>query len=147
MMTLDELLALLPDNTSGEISPADLRAVVTDLYDAAHVGKSQYAYDWSTDLTPGNGKLSTDQGWTDTATVLHLAELSGDDMAFGFVLIDRGQAEGVLLSAPGRSLNAAVTGPSVDQGTYRDVPIQVREVAGAEPGNGDLVTVTVVASV
>jgi hypothetical protein len=31
-MTLDELLALLPDNTTGEISAADLRAVVTSLY-------------------------------------------------------------------------------------------------------------------
>jgi hypothetical protein len=31
-MTLDEMLALLPDNTTGQISPADLRAIVTDLY-------------------------------------------------------------------------------------------------------------------
>jgi hypothetical protein len=35
-MTLDDLLALLPDNTSGEISPADLRTVVTELYNDAN---------------------------------------------------------------------------------------------------------------
>jgi hypothetical protein len=31
-MTLDDLLALLPDNTSGEISAADLRTIVTELW-------------------------------------------------------------------------------------------------------------------
>ena len=31
-MTLEELLALLPDNTTGQITAADLRAVVTELY-------------------------------------------------------------------------------------------------------------------
>lgn len=34
-MTLAELLALLPDNTSGEISPADLRVVVASLFTAS----------------------------------------------------------------------------------------------------------------
>jgi hypothetical protein len=33
---LDELLALLPDNTTGQISAADMRTIVTDLYQAAH---------------------------------------------------------------------------------------------------------------
>lgn len=31
-MTLDELLALLPDNESGDITAADLRTIVTELY-------------------------------------------------------------------------------------------------------------------
>ena len=31
-MTLEELLALLPDNTTGEIDAADLRTVVTELF-------------------------------------------------------------------------------------------------------------------
>ena len=35
-MTLDDLLALLPDNSTGEISAADMRTIVTDLYNAAH---------------------------------------------------------------------------------------------------------------
>ena len=34
-MTLDEMLALLPDNTTGEIDAADLRAIVTDLFEKA----------------------------------------------------------------------------------------------------------------
>jgi hypothetical protein len=35
-MTLSDLLALLPDNTSGEISPADMRTIVTELYNDAN---------------------------------------------------------------------------------------------------------------
>jgi hypothetical protein len=35
-MTLDELLALLPDNNTGAITPADMRTIVTELYNAAH---------------------------------------------------------------------------------------------------------------
>lgn len=31
-MTLDELLALLPDNTNGDITAADLRTIVSELY-------------------------------------------------------------------------------------------------------------------
>jgi hypothetical protein len=35
-MNLNELLALLPDNTTGEISPADMRTIVTELYNDAN---------------------------------------------------------------------------------------------------------------
>jgi hypothetical protein len=34
-MTLDELLALLPDNNTGAIDAADLRTIVTDLFTKA----------------------------------------------------------------------------------------------------------------
>jgi hypothetical protein len=34
--TLNDLLALLPDNATGEITPADMRQIVTDLWDASH---------------------------------------------------------------------------------------------------------------
>jgi len=36
MTELDDLLALLPDNVTGDISPADLRTVVTELYNDAN---------------------------------------------------------------------------------------------------------------
>ena len=35
-MTLDDLLALLPDNTTGAISAADMRTIVTELYNDAN---------------------------------------------------------------------------------------------------------------
>jgi hypothetical protein len=36
MATLNDLLALLPDNTTGQISPADMRTIVTELYNDAN---------------------------------------------------------------------------------------------------------------
>src|SRR6516162_4287994 len=36
MASLDDLLALLPDNTTGDISPADMRTIVTELYNDAN---------------------------------------------------------------------------------------------------------------
>ena len=41
-MTLDELLALLPDNTTGAIDAVDLRTIVTELFNAN--GDSQSSY-------------------------------------------------------------------------------------------------------
>jgi hypothetical protein len=35
-MNLSDLLALLPDNSAGEISPADMRTIVTELYNDAN---------------------------------------------------------------------------------------------------------------
>jgi hypothetical protein len=35
-LTLDELLALLPDNTTGQITAADMRTIVTELYTDAN---------------------------------------------------------------------------------------------------------------
>jgi hypothetical protein len=35
-VNLDQLLALLPDNTTGAITPADLRTIVTELYNDAN---------------------------------------------------------------------------------------------------------------
>lgn len=52
--SLDQLLSLLPDNSTGEISAADLRAVVTGLWGRVIVGEVQ-----------SNGTLiGAPAGWT-----------------------------------------------------------------------------------
>lgn len=51
--SLDDLLALLPDNTTGEISAADLRAVVTGLWGRVIVGGIE-----------SDGTLVAPNGWT-----------------------------------------------------------------------------------
>jgi hypothetical protein len=52
-MTLDELLALLPDNTTGEISPADIRAVVTNLFiEPTHAADASSAGPYNLFATP-----------------------------------------------------------------------------------------------
>jgi len=144
-MTLDEMLALLPDNTTGEISPADLRAIVSDLYDAAHTTGDSYAYKWSTSGgAPNTGYVTMDQPWQTFATTLRISETTSDGLALGFGVLDGAVAARIWLStAAGAKLTATVTGPSVDQGPYRDVPISVQSIVGNQPANNSAVTVSI----
>ena len=60
MATLDELLALLPDNTTGEISAEDMREVVTGLWD-----ETELAVKTVNDLPPDEtGNVETPEGIT-----------------------------------------------------------------------------------
>jgi|SRR5262245_10127514 len=143
-MTLDELLALLPDNTTGEISAADLRTVVSDLYDAAHSVTQVYAYRWTTSAVPTAGHVTMDQPWMNFASKVIVSETTDDGVVLGFGLIDSAAAARVWFThnATGAKLTADITGPSVDLGNYREVPISVREIVGNPPGNNDPVTLS-----
>ena len=53
LLNKDELLALLPDNTSGAISPADVREIVQNVFNAyGGIGASGTAPSQSFDTTP-----------------------------------------------------------------------------------------------
>lgn len=142
-MTLDELLALLPDNTIGEISAADLRTIVTDLFTAAHAVGDRVAYGWSaSDSSPPNGKLFLSGGWTMTPGTAAISETTGDGVPMAFTAIDRGDDVRMLFTGPAnQTLRLDLNGPSVDQGTYREVPYVVTAVAGVEPSNTDTLAV------
>jgi hypothetical protein len=56
-VTLDDLLALLPDNTTGQISPADMRTIVTELYNDANPTVANV-------VNPGPANLVVNAGWT-----------------------------------------------------------------------------------
>jgi hypothetical protein len=56
-VTLDDLLALLPDNTSGMISPADMRTIVTELYTDANPPYANV-------VNQGPATLAVAAGWT-----------------------------------------------------------------------------------
>jgi hypothetical protein len=145
-VTLDELLALLPDNTTGEISPADLRTIVTDLYNYAHARAAAHPYKWTTGTSgdPGTGKVGTDTGWTSGATVLRISEITDDGTTLGFGFIDESQASAIVLSdSTGRELRCTPTGPSVDQGTYRTIPVSVSGLSGTAPSNNAALTVSI----
>jgi len=138
-VTRDELLALFPDNTSGDISAADLRSAVGELYDAAHTATQAYAYRWSTASPPGAGRVT--MTWALGVQTLHLSETSDDGLAFPFGL--SGSAAVIVLStAAGQKLILSVTGAASDFGTYRDVPANVTQVTGTVPANNDAVTVS-----
>jgi hypothetical protein len=140
-MNLSEMLALLPDNTTGEISPADLRAIVNDLYTSANTVTESWAYDWTTDTTPQAGKICANNGWSMTTTMLHVSETTGEGMLMSFAAVDRQTSPVHLeLASPGHKMHVLVIGPSVDQGHYRDVPVQTMTVVGTSPVNNDLMT-------
>jgi hypothetical protein len=145
-MTLSDMLALLPDNTTGEISPADMRAIVTDLYNAANSEGTAYAYRWTTGATPASGQLTMDQPWLITATKALISETTDDGLTLGFTVVDNAAAARLwITNAAGAKLVADVTGASVDMGTYRELPITVTSIAGAAPINNAAVTGTLFA--
>lgn len=145
-MTLDEMLALLPDNSTGAIDAADLRAIVTGLFDAANTYAQTFSYGWSTTGgAPSNGKVMTEPlAWDDTVTHLLLNETTADGYALVFNLFDASSGGQIWLSAAnGGLLRTTITGPSVDNGSYRDIPVTVDSFTGPAPANNEKVAVTV----
>ena len=137
MASLDDLLALAPDNTTGDISAADLRAIITGLFE--HV-TAMPGGTWQFSATPGPPaakQVTTDVVPVDQATAVMITT---EDM-------DRRDWTGVLASlAAGSSFYAQgwddasayavfnVTGVPTDNGTYFSIPVTwVR-------GGGDPVT-------
>jgi hypothetical protein len=144
-MTLQELLDLLPDNDTGDIGADDLRTIVTELWNQSRQYGNLYAFKWDTTVPPGSGQVTMDQPWQLSATQLLVSETTSDNLALTFVLIDNALSGKVWLStAGGARVEADVLGATVDQGTYREVPIQVTSVTGAQPNNNTAVTLTVV---
>src|SRR5262245_34717783 len=143
-MTLDEMLALLPDNTAGEISAADLRSIVSDLYDMANTVGDSFAYLWSTSGgAPGSGHCTMDQPWQAFATKMLVSETANDGIVTGWTVVDTAvSAKFWVTTAAGSKLTGEITGPSLDMGTYREVPIHVASITGAQPGNNAAVTLT-----
>lgn len=142
-MTLDELLALLPDNTTGDIDAEDLRTVVTGLWDRASRAAQVFSYLWVTTPGPGAGKITGP--WTLGPGVLQVSETTDDGQILGFAILDNLAGSQVLVVGPGGVgvMHADVVGASVDQGGYRDLPVMVTEVSGAVPALNAKVTLAV----
>src|SRR6516225_5625808 len=87
--TLSDLLALLPDNTSGQITPAAMRTIVTDLYSAAHPaylnvvnqGPAALAANAAWTAVPGTGPFNFTLA--DPAEVQFILSLNADTQTTG----------------------------------------------------------------
>ena len=85
-MTLDDLLALLPDNTTGQISAADMRTIVTELYNDANPayvnvvnqGPATLAANAAWTAVPGTGPYA--YTLAETGDVLFVVALKADSM-------------------------------------------------------------------
>jgi hypothetical protein len=146
-MDLSEMLALLPDNTTGDIGADDLRSIVTELWNQARTYGNLYAYKWDNTPAspPASGQITMDQPWALTATQILISESTDDGLTLTFALVDDALSGRIWLSTSGGArLEADVLGPTVDQGTYREIPIQVTSVTGSAPGNNAPVTLTII---
>lgn len=143
-MTLDEMLALLPDNDTGQISAADMRAIVTDLHALSSSFAQVFSYQWEfgPPAAPGTGEAVVGPAWGLTADTLYLSmtALDGHELSFGVIDV-AAEVNVWVVNATGSRLVATVTGPSVDLGDYRTLPIAVGSVTGPIPDDGTPVTV------
>lgn len=153
MKTLDELLALLPDNTSGAIDAADLRTIVTDLFNTSadllarvialetsdadpHVEAvtGHWQVHGQAGSVPGGQQVTTDSGALATATWLRFSPINqeNDDLTNALTKADRIFAQ--------QQTNASiwarydVRGPAVVTGGYVEIPVTVTSTGGAVGG-------------
>jgi hypothetical protein len=107
-----------------------------------------FGYLWqSSGVAPGAGKAGLTPPWSLSSATLVISETTESGQNLVFSLLDDSTARLVISGAGGGVLHADVTGPSVDQGSYREVPITVTSVAGLAPINNEKVTVTILAVV
>jgi hypothetical protein len=92
-VTLDELLALLPDNSTGEIDADDLRTVTSALWERAWPAPGEMLYNLRQDSTPLPlaGEASCDQGWGNSnLLIFNSTDLRGVDQGSWLINLDVG---------------------------------------------------------
>lgn len=142
-MTLDDLLALLPDNDTGAISAADMRTVVTGLWERIDaMAFRSVQYQWTTNLNVSDGQVTV--GWGVGAAMLNIAkrDKGGNEAAWDLLFPDTALGTKLRLrniDVPGPYATMHVTDSATDQGDSWAVPVTVDVVNGAAPaGNNDV---------
>lgn len=142
MTTLEDLLELFPDNTTGAIGAADVRTAITALWERV-TAVINLPYAITNSAGPASGKLFVSGGWL-TPTALEIHNTAGDGSGVPWDLfadagvllrLDRNDGQGIL--------RAVTTAPAASQGAYGSVPVELSSVSGAAPGNGAAVTLYV----
>jgi hypothetical protein len=139
---LNDLLALLPDNSSGEISAADLRTIVTELYNDANSVFNQYAYKWDSGTTPASGKLNLAAWTADTDTTLYINDVSAGSIALPFGLVDTDPKFTLARDDGTAKASGTVIGPSVPHSGYHEVPVHLDTTTGTSPTNNTPLTLS-----
>jgi hypothetical protein len=136
MSTLDELLALLPDNTTGKIDAADLRTIVTELWDRQFVYNS-YSWQYSNSALPPTGsQVRANNASLAAATLLEFRKIDNDGNDRSATLGQLKVDDRVRISDwDNASVYAAfdVTGPVVITVDTVQVPVISTGVAGVVP--------------
>lgn len=138
---LDDLLALLPDNDTGQISANDLRTIVTSLWAHTWVGE-QYPYLFSTSATPPKGAVNTPV-WTTAITTLNVSDQATDNTNLGYGRLD---VPGTLIrvhSTATQVLIAEIVAPATINSGWRTLHVRGASAIGAAPADKSQVTITV----
>jgi hypothetical protein len=146
-MTLDEMLALLPDNNSGQIGADDLRTIVTGLYEFA-AAALLVGYKWDRDDTPGQQQAAITPDWAMGPGTLLLSKITSGALAPSWDQIAGAVQAGHYIRIRQNAdvdvhLVAQITGAHVEATNWWTVPVKVVEVSGAEPANGTDMTIDI----
>jgi hypothetical protein len=142
--TLDDLLALLPDNSSGQIGANDLRTIVTELWLRSSRFGQSFSFVWTGATSPAGGRVNMDAGWDAASVALWLSETTNDGQILDFVLFDQSsETEVWLTTQAGAIWHGYATTPSVDSGGFRTITVAAISVTGPVPAANDKVSVNV----
>lgn len=148
MTSLDDLLALLPDNDYGAIDAADLRMITTALWtrsdelearvsaleNSGAAGPSVSGI-WQINptpgATPGGMQVTADTGDITVATTwLRFAKVDTTSTDMSYWLLHAAGIYGQQQSNSQNYARAAINGTPTDGGSYVQVPVTVTAVAG-----------------
>lgn len=150
-MTLDELLALLPDNTTGEIDAADLRTIVTELWSQGADIEARVAFIeaeggsggtapsvtgvWQIAAggTPGGQQVASDTDDFSTTTSLRFDSFDQSNTDMTTVLNNAVSIFAQQQSDAGNWARYTVSGEPTVNGSYVEVPVTVDDFGGV-PG-------------
>lgn len=152
-MTLEELLALLPDNTTGAIDADDLRTIVTELWNQGAAIQARVAAletrdggdgylatvngRWQVNPTPGNpgGKqMSADQASWAMASVLRFDPVDLNNNDLSTALLEADDLFGQQQSDATNWMRWRVSGAASDEGSYIEVPVTMVASGGSISG-------------
>ncbi len=131
MTTLNDLLALLPDNNTGDIDASDLRAIVTALWERA---AGSLAGNWQINpqvgANPGGGQVTSESG-DSTGAWLRFATQDKNNIDFTGIA---GASSTIIGQQSQNAANFAVwdiTGAVTSGSGYFEVPVSVTQLGGS----------------
>lgn len=135
-MTLQELLDLLPDNTSGEIDAVDLRTIVTELWNRDVIYRSASWQYSNLALPPTGSQVRANNASLALATVVEFRKIDNDSNDQTNTLTRLKDGDRLRLSDFDNAAVYArfkVTGPTVATTDTVQVPVSYLDGAGVIP--------------
>lgn len=105
-----------------------------------------FSYLYQTAVTPATGKVYVN-AWSMSAASIQINETSNEGSILSFALLDNATTKEIRILASGKTFRASITGPSVDNGVYRTIPITPLQVVGTIPGDTAPVSVAVIVTI